>query len=141
MIVVEGVVRVDAEPATIAAMKKDEPPGLLTTGQTLDAGSIALYADTRKHIESIQASDIEAKLSWRNGMLVFAGESLQEAAAEIERYKDIEFDFADESTRQKPVGGGYRTDDDIEDLLMSMQGNMNVAYEWIGDNKILLSSQ
>ena len=42
-------------------------------------------------MEAIADGDIEVKLAWREGMLVFRGSSLDEAVREVGRYTHLEF--------------------------------------------------
>ncbi len=54
---------------------------------------------------------LSSELAWREGAIVFDGEPLSEAIAEIERYTDARIIITDAHTAALPVGGRFRTDD------------------------------
>jgi len=84
-------------------------------------------------------SDIENQLAWRDGMIVFEGESLAQAINEIDRYTSLSFKIVDQEIATMPVGGFFRTGD-LEQLLLILKSNFGVKSTRLG-NEILLSKQ
>lgn len=74
------------------------------------AGEIA--TDDRGQIaaEQIRPSDIEARQSWRHGLLIFRDQPLREVVAELNRYNGSQLIVADSLADQR-VGGQFRTTD------------------------------
>ena len=88
----------------------------------------------------VSSDDIEVKLSWREGRLVFRSEPLEKALAEVERYTTVEFVFLDESLKTLTISGRFRAGD-VEALLASLRLNFNITHEFVGENRVLLSSR
>ncbi|MCP4272041.1 MAG: hypothetical protein GY781_08740 [Gammaproteobacteria bacterium] len=106
----------------------------MAEGEKMIIGSI------KEVIEPIKAEEINVKLSWRGGNLIFRGESLENAITEIERYTQVEFEILDENLKQVRVAGLFKAGD-VNGLLETLQQNFNVTHQKIGSDKILLSSK
>jgi transmembrane sensor len=89
--------------------------------------------------ESIERDEIAVKLSWREGNLIFRGESLEDAVYEVGRYTAVEFVFLDEETREVRVAGLFKAGD-VEGLLAALRNHFNIAYERQGEHRILLGT-
>lgn len=97
-----------------------------------------LTSKSSEEIVKIEAIEIAASLSWRRGNLIFRGESLAQAMAEISRYTDIEFELADdEQLRNVQVAGMFKTGD-VTGLLNVLSQNFNISYEKVSSDKIIL---
>ena len=79
------------------------------------------------------------KLSWREGRVVFRGESLEAALAEIERYTTVQFVFLDEDLKSRSVTGRFRAGD-VDGLLVALRTNFNITHERSDDGRVLLSN-
>jgi transmembrane sensor len=113
-------------PKTAMAISKGEKINLDVSGQT------------RQDVIKVDPIEMAASLSWRKGQLIFRGESLAEAMAEIGRYTDIEFELADDDKlKQIPVAGMFKTGD-VTGLLEVLSRNFNISYEKVSDDKIKL---
>ena len=131
LIVTEGRVRVQlrAEAVTIA----DSDTGL----QTLERGERILLNESPQ-VESMVEDDIEVKLAWRDGILVFRGSSLKEAVREVGRYTHMEFVIQSDDLEQRRVAGVFKAGD-IEGFLASLRANFDVVDRRIDENTISLS--
>lgn len=98
---------------------------------------ISLDSDARvlKKAESIGA---EVNPSWREGNLIFRGESLGDVTAEISRHTSVEFYFRDESLKKVKIAGLFKAGD-VRGFLQSLQDNFNISYRYDGKIKIILS--
>jgi len=110
-----------------------------TADMALEAGEQVVISDSEQPIESIKPEEIEVKLSWRGGNLVFRGESLEQAISEIERYTPVQFEIMDEQLKKLRVAGLFKAGD-VEGLLATLKQNFKVRYQRIGEDRILLSS-
>lgn len=91
-----------------------------------------------KKVEKIDAIDVAANLSWRQGSIIFRGESLSDAMTEISRYTNINFELADdERLKQVHVAGMFKTGD-VKGLLEVLNNNFNISYERVSPDKIML---
>lgn len=89
-------------------------------------------------IELLAPTEIVRKLSWRQGNLIFSGETLDSAVAEIERYMDVTFVIQEVELKQLRVAGLYRAGD-LEGFLSSLRNNLDIDSEQIDINTIELS--
>lgn len=113
-------------PQNSLAISKGEKVDLATSGTALET------------VEKVDPMDIAANLSWRHGNLIFRGESLADAMAEISRYTDIEFELSDDENLKKvQVAGMFKTGD-VTGLLDVLSRNFNINYQRVDEQKILL---
>ncbi|GLX79062.1 iron dicitrate transporter FecR [Thalassotalea insulae] len=113
-------------PASSMAISKGEKVDLDLTGQKAE------------QVVKVDAGELAASLSWRQGNLIFRGEQLADAMAEISRYTDIEFELSDdEKLRQVQVAGMFKTGD-VNGLLDVLNRNFNISYQRVANDKILL---
>lgn len=137
-VVVVGIVNAPADTANAQA------PLVLTRDSTLVAAGqeavIDAGADPAEPVvtDAIETEDIAVKLSWREGNLIFRGESLEEAVSEVERYTEVQFIFLDEASKKVRVAGLFKAGD-VDGLLAALRQNFNISYEWVADNTITLS--
>jgi transmembrane sensor len=106
---------------------------------TVAAGEELILGAVEEAITPVTAEEIEVKLSWRDGRLIFRGEPLEEALAEVERYTTVEFVYLDEGLKSRSISGRYRAGD-VDALLVALRLNFNIAYEYVGEGRVLLSS-
>jgi len=114
-------------PNNAMAISKGEKVNLDLTGNTIEK------------VVKVDPVEVAASLSWRQGNLIFRGESLAEAMAEISRYTDIKFELADdEQLQQVQVAGMFKTGD-VTGLLEVLSNNFNISYKRVGNDKIILN--
>jgi transmembrane sensor len=125
-----------ATPAADERRDVAEPQAVIDNVIPLAAGERLTIAQEAQAIEQDQLApdEVEAKLAWRVGMLVFQGESLETVLQEVGRYTTLKLE-ADESIRDIRIDGLFRAGD-IDGLLVSMEKNFNVSSQRIGDDQI-----
>ena len=106
---------------------------------TVAAGEELLMGQVNEVVTPVSEEDIEIKLSWREGSLIFKNEPLQEALAEVERYTTVRFVLVDENLKTRTVSGRYRSGD-VDSLLLALRMNFNIVHEVDADGRVLLSS-
>jgi transmembrane sensor len=106
---------------------------------TMTVGQKALV--TSSDVRQIQLSENQSKqeLAWRQGMLVFHGEPLEQALEEISRYTSVHFELADEKVKQRRVAGYFKAND-VQGLLFALKNNFNIVYSEQENDTIVLSS-
>lgn len=142
LLVTEGIVMVGVLPPD-AQVNADESPVLLgDTSSLVSAGrsvtlSSSVQLDEPSQPQKIDSEDIAVKLSWRDGNLIFRGEALEDAIAEVGRYTEIEFVFLDESAKRQKVSGLFRAGD-VSGLLMTLRNNFNITHEQVSSEVVVL---
>jgi transmembrane sensor len=124
VLVTSGTVRVSG----------DRDVAVLNAGQLL-----ALRADGSRRVTTPDAQSMEAHLAWRRGVLIFDGQTLAEAVAEIDRYTPKSIRLADPQLAGKRIVGYFPTDN-LQLLLESLQANFGVKVTE-DETQILLSAR
>ncbi|GAB3096732.1 DUF4880 domain-containing protein [Aestuariicella hydrocarbonica] len=147
LVVTEGKVRV----AVLAALPEKQSvrtalEGLPVSAPEVSAGQQLIFGEVESDeslaakVAEVASEDIEVKLSWQSGNLVFRGESLEEAVKEVARYTSVEFIIQDESLRQIRVGGHFKAGD-VESLIAALEDNFNIVARRKDDKQVVLSSK
>ncbi|MDT8397518.1 MAG: FecR domain-containing protein [Pseudomonadales bacterium] len=113
----------------------------MDTGMALVAGESAAVSEQNSTIEKKQlpAEEIEVRLAWRYGMLLFQDDTLEQVLQEVSRYTPIRIE-ADPAIREIRVGGYFRAGD-IDGLLVAMRENFQIDAQRIGTDYIRLTAQ
>ena len=124
------IARFDAveELATITAGERAliaKPEGVV------DVASVEV--DTTKDINAINR-----RLSWREGVLTFTGEPLEEVVAEISRYTTLSIRIDDPAVRTVPVGGRFPIGE-TDAMLRVLETNFGLRVSRLGPNRVLLT--
>ena len=143
--VTEGTVKVYAqvEGTTAPALIVDASSGqsrLAAKEALVAAGKSLQYHKVIKSVQPAPAKQLEQKLAWQQGALVFTGQTLEEALQEIARYTDKKLIIADPSIKGIRVGGHYKTND-IDSLLASLSQGFNLSLKQTGNNTIEISAR
>ncbi|PHS20116.1 MAG: hypothetical protein COA86_02175 [Kangiella sp.] len=100
--------------------------------------NIEIKGEIKHKVLKVKPIEIVASLSWRQGNLIFRGESLEEAMTEISRYSDVTIHLADDANLKNiQVAGMFRTGD-IEGLLSMLKTSFNIEYKRDKNNAIFL---
>lgn len=91
-------------------------------------------------VEALEPEEVEVQLSWLNGNLIFRGESLETAVAEVGRYTAVEFVITDEALEQVRVAGLFKAGD-VAGFLSTLEANFDIVYQRADDETILLSAE
>lgn len=103
----------------------------VSKGETVVLGSV------NEKVAKIKAADIEANLSWRQGNLIFRGETMEEALAEISRYTDVQFSIQDDAVKSIRIAGLFKAGD-IKGLLAALEQNFRIDHEKLEDDTVSL---
>ncbi len=99
VVVTEGTVRLESGASTASGK---------TPTTLLQAGSVALATPQGLLVRTGTVEEAERQLDWRGGYLTFRDTSLQEAAAEFNRYNPRKIVVADAEAGAMRVGGNFR---------------------------------
>ncbi|MEC8804479.1 MAG: FecR domain-containing protein [Pseudomonadota bacterium] len=131
LIVTEGRVRVELPAESFTVSEQDSGNTELAQGERIVLNEVP-------EVEAIADGDIEVKLAWREGMLVFRGSSLDEAVREVGRYTHLEFVVQSEDLKAMRVAGVFKAGD-VEGFLASLRANFDVVDRRIDEETIALS--
>ncbi len=138
LVVTEGNVLVGVH----QRVEKDESKLISTdlpaTTTAVSEGETIILGSPGEEIAKISPEEIAVKLSWREGNLIFRGESLAEAVDEIGRYTSVEFVILDENLKKLRISGLFKSGD-VEGLLATLRKNFNISHTRQGKETVILS--
>jgi len=108
----------------------------LVAGEFADSGNEALEAVSTS---LVLPEEMEVKLAWQHGMLLFQGDPLEQVLEEFGRYTTIKLEAA-EAVKDIRVGGYFRAGD-VDKLLVGIEKNFQIDVQKISENHILLTAR
>lgn len=139
LVVTKGDVMVGAHDSALV----DGPAGaaavLAPDAVTVAAGESIILGTSDREIVAISPEEIEVRLSWRNGNLIFAGEPLEEAVREIGRYTTVEFVILDDAIKSVQIAGEFKAGD-VDGLLATLREDFDIVHQHGDGGKIFLTS-
>jgi transmembrane sensor len=81
---------------------------------------------------------VQRDLAWQHGMLIFSGEPLSEGLQEVSRYTATRFELSDPELASLKVAGVFKAGD-IKGLLDSLQANLSVNHQRLGEHRVSLT--
>lgn len=106
-------------------------------------GEIASLAIANAGTDTVSGIDnkaIKKSLSWRQGHLVFNGETLAEAMEEVSRYTSVTFEIADEDLKKIRIAGRFKTGD-VQGLIAVLNHNFNIKTDRVNKGLVVLRKQ
>lgn len=96
-----------------------------------------VLSDGAAELVEISAEAIPRRLAWRDNMLAFDGETLNEAIAEVSRQTGWSFELANPDLGAERVGGYVRADPEAFIELLSTSLNLEARRE--GERRVVLA--
>lgn len=87
---------------------------------------------------AIAPDDGNSELAWRDGKIVFRGQTLREAALEFNRYSDTSIVFENDSIANRTIAG-YFSATDVQGFARTVGLSLNLKVEIAGD-RVMLSA-
>jgi transmembrane sensor len=120
--------------------------GLVETLGTIRAGESAtiqsaLDADTVSTInaiETVEAQEMAKRLSWREGVLTFAGDPLEVVVDEISRYTTISIEITDPVVRATRIGGRFPIGE-TDAMFDALEANFGLRVTRLNPDHVLVS--
>ncbi|MEE8345383.1 MAG: FecR domain-containing protein [Woeseiaceae bacterium] len=107
----------------------------------LKAGELAMIDDSGStHIGVIEPEKMIRKLGWRDGMLMFDGETLGEVVREVSRYTSVRIVIDSPALREQRIGGYFKVGE-VEDLLGTLQSDFGIEVHRVDDSEVWLTTR
>ena len=87
----------------------------------------------------VAPEDLDRDLAWRQGLLVFEDQTLEEVLQEVGRYTETRLIVADSTLAQLRVGGAFRSDD-LEALLEFFENGLDISVNRDVPNTVYLTA-
>lgn len=138
--VTEGVVEFARVPAfEDPAKSKRAVSEAQSITTTVTAGQKATLDRGKESVESVKREELNRMLSWREGLLVFSGEPLEDVIEEISRYTSLKIMIVDPRIREIRVGGYFRTRE-INAIFDALEASFGIRVDHLSDQVIQLSA-
>lgn len=121
-----------------AAMK---PLGTLAAGHVATISSVLATSGVSalEAIETVTAEELAQRLAWREGVLMFSGQTLEEVVNEFARYTTLSIEIPDEAVRKMRVGGRVPVGD-AETMLAALQTSFKLRVTRLDHNRVMISA-
>jgi transmembrane sensor len=113
--------------------------GQRTTIRTLVITEDAVAQSVVEPIETVDASELSRLLSWRRGLLIFAGDPLEHVVAEISRYSPVTVEIVDPKLKAIRIGGQFRAGD-VDAMLDALQANFHMRVIRLRSNHVQIAA-
>lgn len=132
--VTEGTVQLASFAAPHAANDSlaETPLALISSGQAAE------FSGTIQSVTSMAPDEIEARLAWHTGALVFKGEPLDQVIQEIRRYTDTRIIITDPDIRSLKIGGYFKTTE-TDNMLQALETSFNITVTRVNQDLVYLS--
>ncbi len=98
-----------------------------------------VFGKENQEISLVQMTDILSDTGWKDGRLVFRNQSLGELELKLERWFDVEIEFADEQVKSRRFTGILDRESILE-VISYFGRSRYVAYQ-IKDNEVTFSTE
>ena len=139
LIVTNGKVRVEHRRKDAQQLTEFVAERLPDSALAISRGEKIVLGAQEEKISHVEDADLNVRLSWRQGNLIFRGETLEQALTEISRYTSIKFQVMDEKIKHERIAGLFKAGD-VTGLLTALRQNFNIESEQL-DNTVILSAR
>lgn len=140
VIVTEGVVEVSAVPHAIEGNTGKGQIEPQTKLADIKAGQSAAVNQEVESIQSVMPQEIKRELSWREGVLSFSGEPLEQVVTEVSRYTPVTIVISDPSIRDIKIGGYFKIGE-TDAMLEALETSFGVRVNRVNDHLVYLAAK
>ena len=138
VIVQEGRVRLDdAEAQEFSILEKASRALNSEKPVFLDVGQVAAVDNDIRKVVSLDPAILEQKQAWRDGDLVFSGDTLAHVVSELGRYNEVEITMSPQ-LRDLRIGGRFKATD-VDRILEAIELSEGIKSTRLSDGAIYLS--
>jgi transmembrane sensor len=106
----------------------------------INAGQGATVDEHVEAIETIKPAEVTRKLSWREGVLSFSGEPLEQVVEEVSRYTSVKIVISDPSIRNIAIGGYFKAGE-TEAMFEALETSFGVRVTRVNDRLVYLAAK
>ena len=128
-------VRVTKGSVEISASVADKAKSL----GVLEAGRDVVFGQKIERSQTVSDAELDRKLAWRQGQLIYSGQPLSDVLADISRYSDIDIELADPALGKLPVGGAFSVNQ-TDAIFAALENNFGVHAEWLDARHVRLTA-
>lgn len=113
---------------------------LTIASAVLDAGQTVKLNKEIQILQEITEEEIDRKLAWREGLLIFTGEPLGDVVNEISRYTPIKFFIDDPELGQLRIGGRFRIGE-TNAMLEVLETGFGISINRVSNDLVYLNAR
>jgi transmembrane sensor len=108
---------------------------------SLSAGEVTTFSTAPRdiHVTQLPENELQRRLAWHEGYLVFAGEPLSEVVREVNRYSPTTLHISDPELAKLAIGGRFRIGD-LDAVIDVLHASFGINANRAADGSILLES-
>ena len=153
VMVTEGVVEIAPEitsPLSVNTAQTDNIAQIDSANQPLSqlpkvpskrvgAGNAVVFNQQEiQLIEQVASKEMQRRLAWQQGLLIFSGESLEEVVAQISRYTDTKIIIKSEEARTLRIGGQFQATD-IKAIFSALEKGFGLKVTYATSSLVYLT--
>jgi transmembrane sensor len=140
VVVTEGTVELAAVAPATTMSSPHLPRGQPVKLVAVTAGQGATVDDHVETLQTIQPAEVTRKLSWREGVLSFSGEPLEQVVAEVSRYTPVTIVISDPAIRNIAIGGYFKAGE-TEAMFEALETSFGVRVTRVNDGLVYLAAK
>ena len=116
--------------------------GTLRAGQVATIPSLVRDSDVSESLRnfgSIEPPELQRRLSWTEGVLLFSGEALADVVSEIGRYTMAEIEFTDPEVGAIRIGGRFPVGE-TETMFETLESAFGLSVTYVSEDHVLISA-
>ena len=151
VMVTEGVVEVAPEisaPSIDVATVKTNPKDKIAQStaskepvksRRVEAGSAVVFNQKAvQAIEQVEDAEMQRRLAWQQGLLIFSGEPLEEVVTQISRYTDTKIIIKSEEAKALRIGGQFQVAD-TKAIFSALEQGFGLKVDYATSSLVYLS--
>ena len=149
VLVTEGRVKLSAleerfERQVISEDDYEHTLGTLDAGQATTIRALASEQEQASYntielVQNMDETELSLRMSWRNGLLIFTGDPLEDVINEISRYSPVTIQIIDPALKAIRIGGQFRIGD-VDAMLLSLETNFDLRIIRLRDDFVQIAS-
>ena len=118
-----------------------ETLGTIKAGESATLRSFldADIVSTINAIETVAAQEMVKRLSWREGILTFAGDRLEDVVDEISRYTTVSIEITDPVVKAMRIGGRFPIGE-TDAMFDALEANFGLRVTRLSHDRVLVSA-
>jgi transmembrane sensor len=124
----------------LAAAQTDSKLPSRDLGQRLGivtAGQNAVFDRKIVYLKPVTGTEMNHQLAWRQGVLVYTGEPLEQVIADVSRYTQVKIELDDPRLKDVPVGGYFEIRK-LGMVFVALEKNFGIRAEWSDSSHVRL---
>ena len=112
---------------------------LIIASAMIDAGQTVKLNKEIQTLQEIATEEIDRKLAWRDGLIIFSGEPLDYVVEEINRYTNIKFIITDPELSMLRIGGRFKIGE-TDAMLEVLETGFGININRVSNDLVYLSA-